>query len=135
MSDPSLGLQIAIVQWLKADATVAGRIAGRVYDTVPDNPVFPYVTLGEGQTIPDVADAYDGAEAYVDLHVWSRGVGWPEAKEIAKALQASLVEAPLSIASERLVGLQLEQSRYLRDPDGLTRHVAMTFRALTESSD
>jgi hypothetical protein len=126
--DPSLALQGAIVNALAA----ANIVGGRVYDQAPLDAVYPYVTIGEGQVLPDLADCYDGSESFLDIHVWSRAVGFPEAKRIADQVRGALHDADLILDGHSLELLHFQDARALRDPDGLTSHVAMTFRALTQ---
>lgn len=128
----SLELQKALVGRLKADAGVTALVAGRVYDQPPPSPVFPYISIGPDQTLPDRADCYDGSEVTLQVDVWSRAPGFPEAKRIAEAVRAALADAPLTLTGHSLVDIALVEARNLRDPDGLTSHAALTFRALTE---
>ena len=132
MSDPALGLQGALVVRLKASSALAAIIGDRVYDLPPKGPQYPYLTLGEDQVIGDDADCYDGSEVYLTLHAWSRAVGFPEVKRIVAAMRDALHLAPLAISDHRLVELRYQDARYLRDPDGLTSHAVITFRALLE---
>lgn len=132
MSDPSLDLQGAIVAALKADPAVTALISGRVYDQVPPQAAFPYVTIGEDQTLPAWADCYDGADVILTLHAWSRAVGYPEVKRLAAAVSAALDGVEVTIETIRLVDISWTGSRFLRDPDGNTRHAVIGFRALTE---
>jgi hypothetical protein len=48
---------------------------------------IPHVTIGEGQVLADLADCYNGSECFFDIHVWSRAVGYPEAKRIADLMR------------------------------------------------
>lgn len=132
MSDPSLELQKAIVAALKADTDTAALIGARVYDQPPAVPQFPYLTLGEDQTIAERADCYDASEVTLTFHAWSRATGFPEVKRIADAVRQALTDAPLALTGHRLVDLAFTDSRVLRDPDGLTSHAVITLRALTE---
>lgn len=132
MSDPSLELQAALVAALKG---VSPHIAGsRIYDAVPANPVFPYVTLGDCQVLPDKADCIDGTEVYPVIDVWSRAVGYPEAKGIVKQILAVLDDQPISISGFSAIVFQFDRVDYLRDPDGLTRHASITFHGLIQPS-
>jgi hypothetical protein len=142
VSDPSLEVQIAIVTLLHADAAVRAIVDRRIFDTVPRDPStgqvsakFPHVTLGEGQVIPDRGDCLEGAELFLSLHAWSRAVGYPEVKRLAKAVTAALDDVELTIEGFRIVSILLDDIQYLRDPDGITSHAAMTFHALTEPAD
>lgn len=130
MSDPSLEIQGAIVTALKATGALPPVVGGRVYDAVPAGAAFPYITLGDGQVLPDKADCISGAEVILQIDVWSRSTGYPEVKTIAKAVIAKLDDQPLSVAGQDVLVFEHEATRYLRDPDGLTRHAAITFRSL-----
>lgn len=132
-ADPSEQLQRAIVGLLQADQDVAQIIYDRVYDTPPTKPVFPYITLGPGQVLPDLADDYDGSNHYVAINVWSQGVGFPECKRIAAAVRRVMCTSPLALDGHRLVGtMTMEFCHYLTEKDGITRHAAMSFLAMTE---
>lgn len=135
MPSVSLELQKAIVAALKADTAVNGLVAGHVYDTVPSSDPFPRITLGEDQVIPERADCYLGDEVFITLHVWSRKTGFPETKRIAAAVRTALHDAELELTGFRLVDLASDGERFMRDPDGLTNHAVLTFRALTEPVD
>lgn len=140
MSDPHLAVQDAALIALKADAAVTALLGSRLYDTVPTAPVFPYLTFGDGQTLPDKADCVDGSEVFLVLDIWSRpaaNTGWQEAKAIVGVVLAVLDDGGdgLVLAGHRLIDLQREDIQYLRDPDGLTRHAHVTLRALTERAE
>lgn len=137
MSDgPDLELQGAIVAKLKADGALQALIGNpiRLYQDVPtpNTLTFPYVTIGEGQNVPDQVQCIDGSEIFVDLHVWSRATGFPECKRIAAAIEAALNDADLTLDSNRCVVILRDGARYLRDQDLVTKHAVITLRALTE---
>lgn len=127
MSDPSLEVQKAIVAALKAADVGVGE---RIYDDVPETRVFPYISLGECQVLPDKAGCIDGAELFLQVDAWSQDVGFPEVKGIAKDTVAALDDQPMTIANYDVVLFEHQSTQYLRDPDGKTRHAAMTFRAV-----
>lgn len=130
MRDPQLALQKALFVALD-NQTNAG---GNVFDAVPSGDPFPRITIGEGQGLADLADCYDGTETVLDVHVWSRGQGYPEAKTIADQVRDILHDADLPLEGHSLGLLEYQGSQNLRDPDGITSHIAMTFRALTQPS-
>lgn len=115
--------------------TLDPLIGDRVYDQPPTSPMFPYITLGEDQTIPDRASDYDGSDVTMTIHAWSRGIGFPEVKRIMDAIRASLTTATLTLSGHRLVDMAMTDSRVLRDPDGLTNHGVQTWLARTEPTD
>lgn len=134
MSDPSLELQAAIVAALKSPAALPAAVGGRVYDQVPDLATYPYVTLGDCQVLPDKAGGIDGVEVFSQIDVWTRTVGYVETKQIAKAVVAKLDDQALAVAGFDVIVFELQGVQYLRDPDGLTRHAAITFRSLIQPS-
>lgn len=133
MPSPSWSLQRSIYDKLAADSGVLA-ITGtaRIFDDVPQRPVFPYVTLGQS-TLRDWSTATDdGAEHLVTLHVWSRADGRREVHELMSALRAALHEQPLVLEGHHLVNLRHEQSEARREPDGETYHGIVRLRAITE---
>ncbi|MCF6111999.1 DUF3168 domain-containing protein [Mesorhizobium muleiense] len=132
MTSPSLELQGVIVARLKAVAAVTALIGQRVYDSVPKNAAFPYVTLGPMDELSDDADCITGFDIALDINVWSRAVGFPEAKWISDAVRAALLDVELSLTANALVYFQHRQTVFSEDPDGLTNRARMSFEAFAE---
>ena len=106
---------------------------GRIYDSVPADAVFPYATLGGGDTVGDDNACFDASEVNVSIHVWSRAVGFPECKAIAALVRARCrVEFDLSEDGFTVVNAEHVTTRFLRDPDGLTSHAAVEFTYLVD---
>jgi hypothetical protein len=137
LADPALPLQKAIVAALKADAAVNALVAGRIYDGVPANAVKPYVSFGPFQVLPEQGDCLDGADATIQLDGWSNKQGSTvEAKQLGAAIAAALDEATLALdLPHKLIDLRLANTRYVREPDGITAHAIVTLRAFTEPRD
>lgn len=130
MSDPSLPLQGAIVAALKASAPLQALLSTRVYDEPPSLPTFPYISYGEGHVVgDDTEDCGDGSEVFVQLHAWSRAVGFPEVKMIAEGIRGAL-KAPPALSGFQVSVVEYVQTQFLRDPDGKTRHAMVEFRYL-----
>lgn len=130
-------LQKAIYAKLAASAALLA-LSVKIYDTVPPDRVFPYITIGESQEIPDDADCIDGSEIYETLHIWARSdahPGFPLPKQIGAAVRAALDKADLTMPHFALISIRRDGERYFRDPDGITSHGVLTFRALTEPAD
>ncbi|MCA0025472.1 MULTISPECIES: DUF3168 domain-containing protein [unclassified Mesorhizobium] len=132
MTSPSLELQGAIVARLKALPAVAALIGTRIYDSVPAPTTFPYVTVGPMDELSDDADCITGFSIAVDLNVWSRAVGFPEAERISDAVRTGLLDPELALAANALVYFQHRQTVFSRDPDGLTNRARMSFEAFAE---
>lgn len=132
MASPSLELQGAIVARLKAWAGLSAAVNGRVYDAVPSGAAFPYITVGAGDETSDDADCIDGFEISLDIDIWSRANGYPEAKRISDEVRKAIKSADLILPTNALVDFRHRQTRFLRDPDGLTSHAVMTFEGFAE---
>lgn len=132
MTSPTLELQRAIVERLKADLTVSALVAGRVYDSVPAEPVFPYISIGPTDEASDDVDCIDGFEIAMQIDVWSRAVGYPETRRVVDAVRQALTAAEIALVDNALVYFDHRITRTMRDPDGLTSHAAMTFEAFAE---
>jgi hypothetical protein len=137
--DPSLEIQGAIVAVLKGDDVMRGLIGERVFDDVPRDPMsgdvtaaFPYISFGREQVVPVDVDCIPGSEIYIDLDIWSREEGFVEVKKIAWRMRKLLHDRDLGIEEAGLVSIAYDGRRLLRDPDGITRHGVVTFRAIVE---
>lgn len=126
--DPSLELQGRVVSILKA----AGVAGGRIHDRVPENPEYPYVSIGPWTAASDDADCIFAEEVTGQIDVWSRKPGSVEAKQVARAVKVALRDADMALANNALVLFEHRITRVFRDPDGVTTHAAITFTALIE---
>ena len=106
-----------------------------VADDVAETQPFPYVTFGEATEGPWDCFGQDGSDATLTLHIWSRYRGYAE----AQAINASLIglldnRTGLALAGYGTVLLNYESSQQLRDPDGITRHIATRFRVMADAT-
>lgn len=132
MSDPAVALQKSIVDLLQATPSITSIVGTRIYDRPrPPNPAqesnFPCITLGGGQTNGDDIDCAEVSETFFQIHAWSRSPGWPQAKEIAVAIRAALRPA-ITVPDCEVQVQEYQQTQYLEDTDGLTRHAMVEFR-------
>lgn len=122
---------------MKADPGVNAVVGQRIYDEVPPNPTFPYISLGDNQVNGDVTEwpeCIDGVEIFWQLDGWARDPTFPMTKKISKAVVAALHDQPLTVTGYSVIVCQLETSNYLHDPDGITRHVAISFRFVIQAA-
>lgn len=134
MTAQALGLQGAIYSALASNSGVDALVGDRIYDAVPRQPVYPYVTIGNVQAVDDSADCTDGEEAFVQINVYTRSVGLVEAKQIGGALKDALHDQPLAMPTGlRLLSIRFRDAGYRTEPDGLTGRGIIQFVALTES--
>lgn len=121
MSDPLGVLQPAVRNALTGASGVTSRVGQRIYDRVPDNPVFPYLRLDVSEAADDDNDCGQVWEVTVQVHIWSRAPGRQEASQIAGPVRAAL-DAIASPSGYVIDVNQFRNTRLVDDPDGLTTH-------------
>jgi hypothetical protein len=132
MMDADLALQKAIYARLADDAALADLVGARIYDNVPGDAGFPYLTLGEA-TVDDWSDGEAaGAEHRLTLNAYTRGGGRAEAKTIMGGVNAALHDANLTLDGHHLVNLRFVAAETRREADGATWRGTIRFRAVTE---
>jgi hypothetical protein len=126
-------LRAAIYQALVADAALSAALGGaRVYDEVPRDAAFPYVTLGDARISDASGDDGPTQEHQLTLHAWSRQGGHKQAHVITGALLQALDDVALQPSGHRLVNLRFALADIRREADGRTYHALVRFRAVTE---
>lgn len=137
MSDGADGeLQKAAVAALSASTALRALIGNpvRLYQDVPDGPTFPYVTIGESQTLPDRAECIEGFEIFLTLDIWTRqnGIDFSPNKKIGAAIYSALHNADLTLTDFRCLEMLHDTTRYFVDADNRTVHGVTTFVAKVE---
>lgn len=128
-------VQVALVTRLRADAPLAGLIAGRVFDDVPPDggAAFPYVSLGPEDWTDPLAECFEAEDGTIQLDVWSRSPGREECKRIVDRIATLFRDTDLTLpAPYRCLSVVLIQRRIFRDPDGVTMHGVVQLRIQTE---
>ncbi|MFZ3494624.1 DUF3168 domain-containing protein [Streptomyces sp. 5.8] len=120
-------LQVAVYSQLTGHATLMGLVSG-VYDEVPEDAPFPYLTIGSITERADDAHNQRGLAAQITLDVWSRYRGWAEAAQILDAADTVLDRQPLTVAGYQDVSIAHDAHTLLRDPDPAIRHISVTYR-------
>jgi hypothetical protein len=132
MSDATWPLQQAVYAALTGNAELMAAISG-VYDHVPADTAFPYVTIGETTVTDWSSKTFDGQVHDVTLHIWSRTRGRKETKEIMALLYDTLNDTALDVAGQELVDIRFDFAQTLLDADGLTFHGIQRYRAVTRA--
>lgn len=127
-------LQGAIYDALVADAGAGALVGDRIYDGVPSNNAFPYVSFGPSQEITDDAECIDGEEHFIQIDVWARDQArMGPCKDICAAVKAALHEVTLNLPSPyALAFIRVTGTRTMLDPDGITAHGIITVQAAVE---
>lgn len=126
----TLAMQGHIVTTLKADPGVAALIGDRVYDLPPAEAMFPYLTIEVTDASEDfVSECFSDWEVDGTVHVWSRQPGYVEARRIAQACDAALANRHPIFTGFRMGWFAPMGQSWSRDPDGLTSHGELNYRA------
>lgn len=137
VAEPSLALQLGMRAALGADPVLAELIGVRIYDRVPTKATTPYVHVGDDQVSPSPADGglENSVEIFSTVHVWSAAVGKTECKRVAGAVVRAVALKALDLGPNySLLLITHRSTQYLDDPDGLTSHGVVTFRALVDEA-
>ena len=128
-------LQEAVYGCLSADPLLASLVGGAVFDSPPHGtPPAEYVLLGTEEA-RDRSDKTGRATLYrFTVSVRGTDCGFHRVKEIAAAVDAALMAAPLTLGVGRLVALDFERARARRDRAGTARQIDMRFRALVDET-
>jgi Protein of unknown function (DUF3168) len=102
----------------------------RVYDLPPPSPVFPYLTIGIVDGTEDyISDCAVDWEVTGEVHVWAREPGYVAGKQLAVSCYNALGNRHPVFPGFRVGLFALRNQRWLRDPDGLTSHGVLEYRA------
>ena len=125
MSIGQFALQSTIYSTLNNDSNLTSTLGAGVYDEVIEGSSYPFVAIGEETAVDYGTKDVDGGEFTV-----SQYTGAKETKNIMDRINDLLHDSSLSVTGFNLVNLRFEFSDILRDPDGVTRHGVMRFRAI-----
>ncbi|MBL8584239.1 MAG: DUF3168 domain-containing protein [Rhizobiaceae bacterium] len=126
-------LQGAIFAALTGDIGLTGLLGGsKVFDHVPANSGFPYLTFGRTSIYDWSTGTEDGTEQLLTLHVWSKLRGKGETMTIMERARLLLHDMPLALGEHSLVNLRHEFSEVRFDEDLDVYHGLLRFRAVTE---
>ena len=129
MSVGQFALQTTIYNALNVSAITTTLSCG-VYDEVIEGNTYPFITLGEETTIDYSTKTATGSETTINIHIWSQYKGSKQTKEIMDKVHDLLHDSNLTVTGFNLINLRFEFSDIMRDPDGITRHGVMRFRAI-----
>ena len=130
MTIAQFALQSKIFTTLNTDNTLTNTLGANVFDDVPEETAFPLVVLGEDTTVDFSTKDLIGSETTINIDVFSRYRGSKETKNIMDRIHTLLHDSSLTVSGVNLINLRFEFSDVIRDPDGITRHGIMRFRAI-----
>jgi hypothetical protein len=124
-----LPLQTRLFEILSGDATLAELIgADRVFDFVPENEPYPYITIGDMESRDWGSHTHDGFEFDAHIHTWTKASGRKQALEIMARVYQLLHNLDISITDFPTITCREADRRIPLDPDGRTYHGIQRFR-------
>jgi hypothetical protein len=129
-----LELQKAIYQALDNDLDLRSMIGlNRIFDTVPQAQVFPFITIGEADVTPFDSHTQNGFEGTFNVHVWTRhsslgARGRAQTHEIMGEVYRIIHGASLTVTGFRVIVLRYDFSNIVEQTDGLTYHGVTRFK-------
>jgi len=142
MSQQAESLAKAVHSVLRDNPAVRFALGGttdeppRLYDTAPEDPVFPYLTYGSLRSEDIGADDTPLASHQMTLHLWSRYMGRAEVlsllSQTSHALQANALTAAGDIEIRSATAIY---SDVLRAPDGRTQHGLLRLSFITQAKE
>jgi dsDNA-binding SOS-regulon protein len=128
-------LQKALFQALDADGSLSAALGGaKLFDHVPENIPFPYVTFGRTSVYDWVTGRKKDAEQLFTLHFWSKSEARKEMLDVMDMVSARLQDAALALDEHHRVNLRLEFTEVRYDEDLSACHGLLRFRAVTEEN-
>ena len=115
---------------MKNDNNLTSTQGAGVFDEVVEGSSYPFVQIGEDTALDYSTKDVTGGEYTINIHVWSQYTGSKECKNLMDRIHDLLHDSTLSVTGFNLVNFRFEFSDILRDPDGITRHGVMRFRAV-----
>ncbi|ADM09674.1 gene transfer agent-like protein [Parvularcula bermudensis HTCC2503] len=125
-------LQVGLRAHLSADLDLATLLGtpSRLYDRVPDDAVFPLLTLGESRISPLDGDV-KGMVHDVRINAFSRWGGRKEVRLLTDHLHTALHDRTFPIEGYRVVSSRFVFADLFRRPDGDTYQAVSRYRIVT----
>ncbi|WKL57718.1 DUF3168 domain-containing protein [Asticcacaulis sp. ZE23SCel15] len=132
--NPLNALQQALITHLRTQDSLKLWLgnAVRVYDQLPEEIIYPYVTLDRVEARPLAGNGDEITEQIVTLSCVSRFYGTEEAKAVAAELRVILDSAQLTLEGNRLANLRVSYVDVFRGTDQRTIYGVVRVRAVTE---
>ena len=121
--------QQAIYTALTGDSTLMALIQG-VFDNVPDNQTFPYITIGEGDWNDRGSHSTEGLTGSITINTWSQARGRKTVLDIQAEIDRILHNTNVSISGWSIISLRRDFSTILVEDDNLTYHGVSRFKIL-----
>lgn len=114
------------------DTTLAGLGITGVFDETPPNTAFDYITFGPTLEGPDNTFGLRGYDLVMHMDIWTQKPGFKNAQATLARMNQLLDQQVLPLATHTHIYTMYDQSQPLREPDGLTRHLSVRYKIMTQ---
>jgi len=121
-------IQKAIYTELANDTTLMSKITG-VFDEVPENQDYPYITLGEATINPYDTFGKKGKETTHTMHIWSDYQGTKELYDIFAEIER-ILENGITLENGTLVNIEFEFAQPIKEET--IRHMPVRYRIVAQ---
>ncbi|MEO9341127.1 DUF3168 domain-containing protein [Mesorhizobium sp. SB112] len=126
-------LQKAIFDCMETDEALIAALGGsRIFDHVPVNAQFPYISFGRTSMYDWSTSTEHGSEQFFTLHIWSKDKGKRQALDILELAKSRLETAALEPAAHHLVNLIFDFAEVRQNEDLSLYHGLLRYRAVLE---
>jgi hypothetical protein len=132
MATPWRNLQKEVYSRLTTNVPFMASVTG-VFDFVPDNQAYPYVTIGDTEFQDRGTKTFEIFDGQLTIHVWARpgSRGRAPVMDIMTAIYDLLQEHTFTgITGFNTINLRYEFSTVLVEPDRVTYHGVIRFSIL-----
>lgn len=130
--------QKTIFETLNNDSALQTLLGGanKVFDRVPDNQPFPFITIGDGVWNNRDNESTDGLGVDLVINTWYRepGLGRLKVQEIQKRIDELIHRKEPCIEAWNIVSLSRGTINIILDPDNMTLHGIQTFKLMIGES-
>ena len=119
--DAQIDLQTAIYNSLTGDTTLMASING-VFDFVPQETNYPYVTIGNDDYTWFGSMGKDGGQYNVQIDIWTQQENREECKNIMKLVSDFLHNGSLIITNNVHISTRLDFQETVQESDNFTHH-------------
>ena len=112
----------------------SGTAIKGVFDDVPESTEYPYVRIGEDSVNNISTKGKDINEHSLSIDIWSQYRGMRDIKVIMAQIHNALDDINFSVTGALGINLKFEFQTTVVEPDGITRHGIMRFRAVVSDT-
>lgn len=119
--------QLSLYGKLTADSTLMALITG-VYDYVPQNQAFPFITIGDVAWNDRSSHTTDGYTGDFTIHVWTEAHGRKTNYAIQKRIDELINTGTITISGWNNLSMRRTLTNTLVEADTLTVHGVCRYR-------